>query len=229
MTTSIRRVVVVWLFLATCASLLAAQSRHDYRMYRMGDDPLSIAQQLGVPSPADAVPGVVGPVRELRWRAQRVRPGDTPSGDPVALLVFSFYEDQLFRIVIDYSTERTEGMTEADMVAAVSRTYGPPAKRTDPPNPVGLHPQRPVDSVVAQWIAGELRVALLAVRDQSVFRVIVASVPLERRARGAGAHEASADLQDWASIDVERPSASIEKAGSAQDRTRQANIASFIP
>ena len=229
MTTSIRRVVVAWLCIASSASLLGAQSRHDYRTYRMGDDPLSIARLLGVPPPADAVSGVVGPVRELRWRAQRVRPGDTLSGDPVALLVFSFYEDQLFRIVIDYSTDRTEGMTEADMVAAVSSIYGPPAKRTDPPNPVGLHPQRPADSVVAQWIDGELRVALLAVREQSAFRVIVASVPLERRARGAGAHEASADLQDWASIDADRPSATIDTVGSARERTREANIASFIP
>jgi hypothetical protein len=229
MTASIRRVVVAWLCIVTSASLLGAQSRHDYRTYRMGDDALSIAQQIGVPSTVDAVPGVVGPVRELRWRAQRVRPGDAPSDDPVALLVFSFYEDQLFRIVIDYSTERTEGMTEADMVAAMSRIYGPPAKRTDPPNPVGLHPQRPADSVVAQWIDGELGVALLAVRDQSAFRVIVASVPLERRARGAGAHEASADLQDWASIDADRPSESIEKGGSKRERTRHANIASFVP
>jgi hypothetical protein len=229
MTTSIRRVVVAWLCIVTCASLVGAQSRHDYRTYRMGDDPPSIARQIGVPSSADVVPGVVGTVRELRWRAQRVRPGDAGSGDPVALLVFSFYEDQLFRIVIDYSTERTDGMTEADMVAAVSRIYGPPAKRTDPPNPVGLHPQRPADSVVAQWIDGELRVALLAVRDRSAFRVIIASVPLERRARGTGTREASADLQDWASIDEDRPSASIEKAGSARERTRQANIAAFIP
>jgi hypothetical protein len=229
MTTSIRRVVVAWVCIATSASWLVAQSRHDYRTYRMGDDPLSIARLIGVPPPADTLSGVVGPVRELRWRAQRVRPGETPSGDPVALLVFSFYEDQLFRIVIDYSTERTEGMTEADMVAAVSSIYGPPAKRTDPPNPVGLHPQRPADSVVAQWIDGELRVALLAVRDRSAFRVIIASVPLERRARGTGTREASADLQDWASIDEDRPSASIEQAGSARERTRQANIASFIP
>jgi hypothetical protein len=72
-------------------------------------------------------------------------------------------------------------------------------------------------------------VALLAVRDQSAFRVIIASVPLERRARGAGANEASADLQDWASIDADRPSASIEKAESARERTRQANITAFIP
>ena len=121
MTASIRRVVVALLCIASYPSLLGAQSRQDYRTYRMGDDPRSIARQIGLPSPAAATPPVSGPVAELRWRAQYVRVGGTPPSDPVALLVFSFYEDQLFRIVIDYSSDRTEAMTEADMVAAVSR------------------------------------------------------------------------------------------------------------
>lgn len=172
---------------------------------------------------------VLGPGVELRWRGQYIRRGGTPSSDPVALLVFSFYEDQLFRIVIDYSSDRTEGMTEADMVAAVSRVYGSPAKRTDPPNAVGLHPQRPADSVVAQWIDRELQVALLAVRGQTAFRMIVASVPLEALARGAGAHETPADLQDGSSIDAARPNAGVERAGAAWEKRRRTNIAAFIP
>lgn len=229
MTTSIGRLAVALLCIATYPSLLGAQSRPDYRTYRMGDDPVSIARQIGLPSPAAAAPRVLGPVVDLRWRAQYVRRGGTPSSDPVAVLVFSFYEDQLFRIVIDYSSDRTEGMTEADMVAAVSRVYGPPAKRTDPPNAVGLHPQRPADSVVAQWIDGELRVALLAVRDQSAFRVIIASVPLEGRVRAVGAHETGADLQGWAAIEASRPTAGIERAGSTREKTRRTNIAAFIP
>jgi hypothetical protein len=229
MTTSIRRVVVALLCIACYPSLLGAQRRHDYRTYRMGDDPVSIARQVNLPSPAAAASPVLGAVVGLTWRAQYSRRGGTPSSDPVALLVFSFYEDQLFRIVIDYSSDRTEGMTEADMVAAVSRVYGPPAKRSDPPNTVGLHPQRPADSVVAQWTDGELRVALLAVGAQTPFRLIVASVPLEALARGTGAHETPADLQDGPSINAARATAGVEKAGPAWEKRRRANIASFIP
>ena len=230
MTTSIRRVILVSLFIATSASLLGAQTRSHYRTYQMGDHVLAISRQIGVPSPpVTLVPRTLGAVEELRWRAQHVRRGVAPSSDPVARLVFSFYEDQLFRIVIDYGSDRTEGMTEADMVAAVSKVYGAPAKRTDPPNPVGLRPQRPVDSVVAQWTDGDHQVALLAVQGQAAFRMIVASASLEAVARGAGAREAPADLHDWASIDAGPPNAYIERAGSARDRTRRANIASFIP
>jgi hypothetical protein len=227
MTTSIRRVVIALLCLATYPSL-GAQHRTDYRTYRMGDDVTAIARQIGPPSPAAPAPRVLGPVLELRWRVQYVR-GGTPSNDPVALLVFSFYDDQLFQIVIDYSPDRTEAMTEADMVAAVSRVYGAPAKRTDPPSPVGLHPQRPTDSVVAQWMNGELLVALLSIGDQTAFRMIVASIPLEGLASRAGATEASADIGDWASIGGGRPAGGIERGGAVREKIRLANIAAFVP
>jgi hypothetical protein len=228
MTTSARRVVLALLCSATSASLLGAQGRPYYRTYQMGADVLTISRQLGVPSPATPLTlPALGALEELRWRSQYVRRGVAPSSDPVAQLVFSFFENQLFRIVIDYGSDRTEGMTEADVVAAVSRIYGAPAKRTHPPSPVGLRPQRPADSVVAQWTDGGYQVALLAVQDQTAFRMIVTSTPLEALARAAGAHEAPADLHDWGSIDAARPIGDGDSA--AREHTRRANIASFTP
>ena len=225
MTASIRRVAAL-LGIVTSPSMLGAESRPDYRTYRMGDALLTISRQIGLLSPATSAPHVVSPVLEVTWRARHVRRGGTPSSDPVALLLFSFYDDQLFRIVIDYAPRQTEGMTEADMVAAVSKLYGVPEKRTDPPSPVGSNP---IDSVVAQWTDGELQVALLAVRGRTAFRMIVWSAPLEMLARAAGAEEKPTDPQDWTSIDAGSPNAGIERAGSSWEERRRANIASFIP
>ena len=92
-----------------------------------------------------------------------------------------------------------------------------------------LRPLRPEDSVVAQWTEGELQVALLAIQGRTAFRMIVAWAPLEWLARTGGAQEALTDLDDWASIDAGRPHASLVKSGSEREKTRRANIASFIP
>jgi hypothetical protein len=194
----------------------------------MGDDLMAIARQIALPAPAATERRVRGPLSELRWRVHYVR-GGTPSSDPVALLLFSFYDDRLFQIVIDYSPDRTDGMTEADMVVAVSRVYGAPAKRTDPPSPVRLDPQRPTDSVVAQWTNGELRVALLSIRDQTGFRMIVESIPLEGLASAAGATEASANIGNWTLTEGGRLPGGVERGGPAQEKVRLANIAAFIP
>jgi hypothetical protein len=119
MTTSTRRVALTLLCSAVSASLLGAQVRPHYRAYQMGDDVLTISRQLGMPAPASTLISspALGALEELRWRSQYIRRGVASSSDPVAQLVFSFFENKLFRIVI-YASDRTEGMTEADVVAA---------------------------------------------------------------------------------------------------------------
>jgi hypothetical protein len=211
------------------ASVLGAQASTHYRAFRMGDDVLAVSRQIGVSSSAVArEPGRLDTITELRWRADYVRRGVEGPPDPVDRLIFSFHENRLFRIVIDYSSPRTEGMSEADMVAAVSRVYGPPNKRADPPDPVGLEPQRPADTVVAQWSGDEVRVALLALPGRTAFRMVVASTPLEKLARDAGAHEAAADLNDWAMAEARRLD-DPATAAAVSEQTRRANIAAFVP
>ena len=67
----------------------------------------------------------------------------------------------------------------------------------------------------------------LAVQDPTAFRMIVSSAPLEALARAAGAHEAPADVHDWGTLEEPRPNADTESH--AREKTRRANIASFIP
>jgi hypothetical protein len=232
MKTLVRPVIVSLCIVASSASLAGAQTRAHYRTYQMGDDLLTVSR--GVPSaPVTLAPGRPGSVQDLTWRAQYVRRGVARSDDSVAQLVFSFYEDQLFRIVIDYAPDRTEGMTEADMVAAVSEVYGPPTRRTRPTGQTGVQPQRLEDTVIAEWATSAHHVSLLTVsgltvNGQAGFRMIVASVPLEALARAAGARDAPADSQDRASTEAGRRHADAEKAAPARETTRRANIASFI-
>jgi hypothetical protein len=68
---------------------------------------------------------------------------------------------------------------------------------------------------------------LLAVQNRSAFRMIVASAPLEALALAGGAHETSADVHDWETHDAARPNADNESH--THEKTRRANIASFIP
>ena len=220
------RTLIAVLCIALGATLLGAQAPPHYRTYRMGDDILAVSRQLGVPIPAASQAG--GTVRELRWRADYV-PRGTEAADPAERLMFSFHDNQLFRIVIDYAPTRTEGMRAADVVAAVARIYGSPTKRADPPVQVGLQPMRPVDTVVAQWNDDDdLHVALLQLDGRPAFRLIVASPLLQARARTAGNNEAAADLNEWAAGETERTGPG-DQTGAAREQIRRVNMASFIP
>jgi hypothetical protein len=74
-----------------------------------------------------------------------------PSTDPVQQIGFSFYNDRLFRIVVDYDRDRTEGMTDADMVEAISAVYGVPALEPpdQPASPTRVETES--GSPVARW------------------------------------------------------------------------------
>jgi hypothetical protein len=231
MTNSVRPVIVATLCLAAAAaSPLTAQSRFQYRTYEMGEDRRTIAEQIGMPLPPDVVlTRALGVVEELQWRAEYGRRGAAVSGDSVAKLAFSFYEDQLFRIVIDYAPDRTEGMTEADLVAAVSKVYGPPTKRAPLPDRVGWQLQRADDVVVAMWTERAYPISLLALPGPSTFRLIVSSSRLEALARAAGSVVGPADAEDGTSYKAGTLHPLDQRTPAARETTRRANIASFVP
>jgi hypothetical protein len=225
-----RRLIVAAIVVAASATPVAGQGRPHYRAYAMGDSLLAISRQVGLPViDATTTPAVSGAVQELRWHARYVRRGTAPSGDPVDRLVFSFYEHRLFRIVIDYAPDRTDGMTESDMVGAVSVLYGSPIRRTLAANADVTAPVRPAETLIAEWTSGDQSVALLALQGQTAFRLIVVSSALQRLAREAGAREASADRPDWPSIEAARTRATLLGAEPLRQITRRANVASFVP
>jgi hypothetical protein len=52
--------------------------------------------------------------------------------------VFSFYNDQLFRLVITYDRGRTDSMTSGDVIEALSQTYGSALKSVRARAPGGV-------------------------------------------------------------------------------------------
>ncbi len=60
-------------------------------------------------------------IQELSWRPSRFGSSDT---DPVEQILFSFYNGQLFRMVVDYDGDKTNGLTSDDVIEAISAKYG---------------------------------------------------------------------------------------------------------
>jgi hypothetical protein len=105
---------------------LGAQDLARYRGFELGSEVAAVSAVTGVAvSEVKIVHHRPALIQELTWRprygAPRPAALDTES---VEKMVFGFYDDQLFRVTVDYDRERTEGLTEADMIEAVSATYG---------------------------------------------------------------------------------------------------------
>src|SRR5215213_4093575 len=106
--------------------------------------------------------------------------GTAPLTDPVDLMSFKFYDNQLFMAIADYDRRRTEGMSTEDMIAAISQTYGRPvsqlgSRQLGTPTVQYGFPHTPL----AAWGTDAYSVTLLRVAYPAAFRLVVAHTRLD--------------------------------------------------
>jgi hypothetical protein len=100
-----------------------AQDLSRYREFQLRTNLPAVAKQIGAkPSDAKAIHERPAVIQELEWR-NPLRDFSQRS-DSVGNILFRFYNGELYRLVVTYDRERTEGMTAEDIVEAVSAKYG---------------------------------------------------------------------------------------------------------
>ncbi len=210
---------------------LHAQEISRYREVEMGSPLLSVAGLSGL-TPADAKvihqrPAII---QDLEWRLRSSVSGSTIQDDPVQDVVFSFYNDQLFRIVVNYDRDRTLGLTDTDLIEALSAVYGAPAVRTVArPRASEASDNVDEDLVVARWENAESSVALLRAAYPTPVRLVLLSKRLAGLARTATATAVRLDDREAPQREVERVQKEADAALAAQGKARSANKAAFKP
>jgi len=222
---------------ALCALTFAtgaeAQVLSQYRAYRMGSTVAEVSALAG--TRAEEVrrtherPALLQSLqsRPARWSAG----SSTPTTDAVQELRFSFYNDQLYRLVVDYGRERTEGMTTADVVQALTATYGTPlsaANRTTPRTPPP--PDTEAATLLARWSDGSHVLALYHPEAyDAVFRLMLVDVRLEGLARRAEAEARRLDDLEAPQRERARLKQEAEDRRAAEDKARRENNRLFTP
>jgi hypothetical protein len=213
-------------------SSIEAQGVAQYRNFALGSNVATVGNLTEVSAlEAKTIHQRPALLQDLEWRPSRwIRGSMAESTDPVEHVVFSFYNDQLFRIVVDYSQNRTAGMTDADMIEAISTVYGPPATR--PSGTVRVAPRLETErrSAVARW--GDAVYAVVLYRSVSFgegFRLIVTESALDDLARKATMQGARLDEQDAPRVEAARQKQQRDDRRAASDKARVANKAVFRP
>jgi hypothetical protein len=166
-------------------------------------------------------------IQELEWRAPYASTG-SKDVDPVRGIVFSFYDDRLYQIVVEYDRARTEGLTNADVVASVSAMYGkalPTAARL----PEGST-FTPVDTVVlARWDSASSALTLVRGMYSPVFQLIVVSKSLRPLALRAIQESIRLDALDAPRRELEQRKKAADDAAEAREKVRATNKGAFRP
>lgn len=220
----------VGLVLAT--QVVQSQGRSRYRDFQLGGDLASISSLSGVAaSEARTIHLRPAMMQELQWRRPYALSGAASAQtDAVQQIAFSFYNDQLSKMVVDYDHDRTAGMTDADLIDAISTEYGVPLKpgsRTS--RGVASQIEGESGTPIARWGDADYSVVLYRSSYASGFRIIVTSPRLEALARTAGAEAARLDEVEAPRREIARQKKETENARASQDKARLANKAAFRP
>jgi hypothetical protein len=211
---------------------LQGQGQAQYRNFELRSDLDSVSSLAGIASSeAKMIHQRPAMLQDLEWRPARWLVASTlASTDPVEQIVFSFHDDQLFRVVVDYARDRTEGMTDADMIEAISAAYGTPVKRLPGAVRVASRVEAESGSPVARWGGADHAVVLYRTSSyREGFRLIVTEPALDALAQKATAKAMQLDDQEAPRRELDRQKKARDDGRAAAEKARSANKGVFRP
>jgi hypothetical protein len=212
------------------ATTIAAQQPFSYREFQLGSDVASVEKLTGGMSTAAKIihtrPAVIA---ELEWRPRYSSRGESTQTDPVDTMLLRFYDDQLYTIIVDYDRRRTEGMAAADIISAVSETYGPTSMLTSRAIGSTAGGQGLFETPIATWGDAEYSVTLLRGSQPDAFRLVVTSIRLDNLARKASATAVKMDTAEAPQRELARQKKEAEDSLAARQKAKTENKAQFKP
>jgi hypothetical protein len=210
------------------AALTIAQDLSRYRQFQFGMNLPAIAKQVGMePSEAKVIHRRPALIQELNWQPQLSLPSS--QADPVRAIFFSFYNGQLFRIVVNYDRYRTEGLTTEDVVEALSAKYGTATKPTAEVIFSSSQVYNDTEVVISRWEDSQYSFNLYRSSYQPTFGMIAFSKPLDALARAAVAEAIRLDEQEAPQREIERQKEQDAKDRAEKEKARRANKPNFRP
>jgi hypothetical protein len=211
---------------------ISAQDLSTYRNFHLGMSLAEVAKQAEIAPEARVVQERPALIQELTWQPQRWVA--STRSDSIKKIQFSFYNGQLFRLVVTYDRDKTEGLTVEDMTAAISATYGLALLQSTPLVPVAvvdatLSRTLDDDKILAGWADSEHSIDLFQSPYQTVFGLVVRSRPMDLLAQAAMAEGARLDAQEAPQREIDRQQKSTDDKRVRAATARQSNKQTFRP
>ncbi len=217
-------------FLLLAASFAAALSAADfgtYRGFRLGMElPLAAQQAKVAASEAKRTFTRPATIDELSWRAGSMMQRDTASADPAGDFVLRFVNGELFQIVTNYNPQMVEGLSTADMVEVLSRTYGASASGAE----IAFHTNYgEAAKVLAKWSQDGHVYSLIRTGDQTSFALVGTLTRLDNIAQSAIAEARRLDILEAPQRAAARDRQEQEALRQSRETAREKNKGSFRP
>ena len=233
---SLRNIAISVFGAVIAAAPTYSQDLSRYREFQLETNLPTVAKQIRVkPSDAKAIHERPAMIQELEWRAPLT--DSSQRSESIGNILFRFYNGELYRLVVTYDRDRTEGMTAEDLVEAVSAKYG---TATRPDAEIILYSTRLFsdgekmildrsEKVIARWEDSQYSFNLFQSSSEAAFGLVVYSKRLDDLARAAIIESVRLDKQEAPQREIESRKKKDEENRAEQEKSRRANKAPFRP
>ena len=220
------RVLVIAVVLVCSSQLGSAQDLSSYRGYVLESSLESVVAASGARAPeVKTLHERPARIQELQWRTPYASSG-AALADPVRGVVFTFCDDALYQVVVNYDRDRTNGLTNSEIIESLTGLYGEPVLRTARNRPPAALPDA---VVVAQWDSTASSLTLLRDAYSTEFQLVLVSKALSTRARNAIREAGRLDTIEAPRRELEERKQQSADAADALDKIRTTNKAAFRP
>jgi hypothetical protein len=209
--------------------LLSAQCIHGqdlskYQTFSFGMRLVDLSAQVDQkPTEANLIHQRPALIQELMWWPPLA--SGTRLAEPVRQILFSFYNGELYRILVTYDRYVTEGLTAEDMVRTMSAKYGtasrPTAEINFPTNETGEYGT--TEKVIVRWEDSQYSFNLFRSPLSNTFGLVMFSKRLDAQAEAAIAESLKLEGQE----DPQKEVARVKKEANDLETSRQKNIKAF--
>jgi hypothetical protein len=220
-----RSVGISFVMILLSAPLIRGQDLSKYRDFPFGMSVADLSKQVDLkPLQTKLIHKRPSVIQELTWWP-RESSGSSLQADSVWQVFFTFYNGELYRILVTYDRHATKGLTAEDMVQAVSAQYGtatrPDAQISFPTNEL----YRATEKVIARWEDSQYSINLFRSSFLNSFGLVMFSKRLDGEAEAAIAEAVELERQKAPQTEVAR----MKKEADNLELARQKNRKIFRP
>jgi hypothetical protein len=211
------------------APAVGAPDLSRYRDFQFGETLAAVAKQAGLdPSAAKLIHERPAVIQELEWPLWLASSFSSPQMDPVRSILFSFYNGELFRVVVSYDRDETIGLTLDDMIGAISARYGPASKAASSEITFSsTQVYNDSEAVIARWEDSQYSFNLYRSNYQPTFGMIAFSKRMDAQSRAATTEAIRLDAQEAPQREIQRQQREDDANRELLEKARQANKSNF--
>ena len=217
----IRSLVFSLFMILFSTPLLHGQDLFKYRNFWFGMSYAELSKQVdSQPLHTKLIHQRPAVIQEVTWWP-RDSSGSSLQAEPIWQVLFTFYNDELYRILVTYDQQATRGLSEEDMVEAISVRYAiatrPNSSMSFPTNEL----YSSTENVIARWEDSQYSVNLFRSSFLNAYGLVMFSKRLDGQVWAALAESVKLDGQEGPQIEIERQKKETDKLELARQKNKQ--------